>query len=35
MELITEQLHRSPKLGLYYRDIRTTIRGAQKTEAVL
>ncbi len=30
MELITEQLHRSPKLGLYYRDIRTTLSEERK-----
>jgi len=30
MELITEQLHRSPKLGLYYRDIQTTLSEERK-----
>jgi Uma2 family endonuclease len=30
MELITEQLYRSPKLGLYYRDIRTTLSEERK-----
>ncbi len=30
MELITEQLHRPPKLGLYYRDIRTTLSEERK-----
>jgi len=30
MEFITEQLHRSPKLGLYYRDIRTTLSEERK-----
>ncbi len=30
MEMITEQLHRPPKLGLYYRDIRTTLSEERK-----
>ncbi len=30
MDLITEQLHRSPKLGLYYRDIRTVLYEERK-----
>jgi len=30
MDLITDQLHRSPKLGLYYRDIRTTLYEERK-----
>ncbi|MGE0087120.1 MAG: Uma2 family endonuclease [Desulfococcaceae bacterium] len=30
MDLIKEQLHRSPKLGLYYRDIRTVLHEERK-----
>ncbi len=30
MDIITEQLHRSPKLGLYYRDIRTVLYEERK-----
>ena len=30
MEMLTEQLYRSPKLGLYYHDIRTTLSEERK-----
>ena len=30
MDTLTEQLHRSPKLGLYYRDIRTILHEERK-----
>ncbi len=30
MDILTEQLHRSPKLSLYYRDIRTTLHEERK-----